>query len=239
MNDIGDLQAAIKDAQINGKPKEITANRGRLIRKLREEISKAKSSSSPEETKELAKMEELLGTTIDEHKNQINGRYKTEFVNQAGSIKSVITALPKGVGLAIEKIKTCISSLKDAKTNKEKLFGVIDTLKAVGMLAATPFVFTGKFIVKHWYLVVLFIAYVIDLPGYLIRKTGENFIHGGNLLEDIKETLQNEEELKEIGENAKERLHHIPENLKKDYEGAKKSIFILKRKLPYNIQTVA
>ena len=228
MDDIKELEAAIKEAQIKAKPGEITANRGRLIRKIREELAKAKNGGTPEEKAKIAELEELLSNTVTEHKDQLSGRYKKEFVEPAGSLKSTITALPKGIALAVQKVATCISSIKDAKNNKERLFSIIDTLKSAGLLAATPLIFTGKFMVKHWYLVVLFTAYLVDLPRYLVEKTAENFLHGGSLLEDFKETIHDKEELKKLAERAGERLKDIPGTLKKDFEGAKNIFIFLK-----------
>jgi len=144
--------------ELNGKsPKEITAIRGRLIAKIKKEIKKIKEKEdlSDDEKKSIEQLEERLRNLLHDHHTQIDDRYNKEFIKQKADLKSLITVLPKAVGLAAKKIATCISELQEAKTNKSRIFKALDVLKSIGMFVATPFIYTVKFAANHWYLVLL------------------------------------------------------------------------------------
>ena len=255
MEDIKELQQQLHESEMNLDSKQVTANRGRLINKIRAEINKIRENGvSPEEEQALAQLEALLTENVADHKDQISTRYNEEFVKKSGSILSTVTALPKGVSLAIEKVKTCIGDLKDAKTNKERIFKALDLLKASGLLVATPIIFTGKFLIKHWYLVLLFITYIFNVPGMLF-KAGKDTITQ-NALADGKESVQNwgrslfgkdpvqverttfwnefkknfdsPEALQRISAEAKERLANLGTTIKTDFQALKQGLKLVK-----------
>ena len=225
MDDIKQLEQELEISEQKIKPKQITANRGRLLRKIKKEISKIKENGvTAEEQKGLEELETLLATTYEDHKTQLGGRYKTEVVKSPNTVLGVLSVIPRGLGLSVRRIATCIGDLKTAKTNKEKIFKIIDLFKSAGLLAATPIIFTGKLIVKFWFLAILFIAYLIDLPSFLIKHVGENFIKGGSLIEDVKESVSNItfEDIKEIGSKAGEKIQNIPKAIGNGVEGIRK-----------------
>lgn len=142
--------------------KKITAKRGRLIRKIQSEISKIKKSGKTDEkTLEiLEQLETRLSSEISNHKNQLDDRYKKEFYEKEATVPAIFTALPKGVALQVRKVETCIREMRAAKTNKQRIFAAVNVAKALGMTLATPVIFTVKFIIKHWYLVLLLLSLI-------------------------------------------------------------------------------
>lgn len=250
MDRIEALQEELKKAEEDQNEKKITSQRGRLINEIRKEIAKIrKDGVSSDEQEQLRKMEETLEENVDKHKEQLGKRYKEEFVKKSGSILSAITVLPKGVSLAIQKIKACIGDLKDAKANKSRTFKIVELLKSAGLLAATPFIFTGKFLIKHWYLVILFITYIFNIPGMLFdagkntilkntKAEGQNFVGGlaskiGIDIETADKTtfwkeltakLTNPEELKALGQGAIERTAHLGTTIKSDVKALRDAI---------------
>ena len=260
MNRVEELQKKLKDAEAAQKTAKITSNRGRLINEIRREIARIKENGvTPEEANDLRKLEELLEENITQHKAQLNERYKEEFVKKSGSILSTITVLPKGVALAISKIKTCIGNIKDAKDNKERTFKIVETLKSAGVLAATPFIFTGKFLIKHWYLVLLFITYIFNLPGILFKAGKDTVLQnaeaeiknkaGGfaksigidklgvpieeaektTFWQEISKRLTDPQELQQIGQEAKERALNLGTTVKNDIKAVKDAIQFIRQ----------
>ena len=101
---------------------------------------------------------ELKATYLEElkkHKENINSRYKNEFLRKKATLPTIFTVLPKAIGLACKKVANCIREQKEAKTNKSKLNKFIKTLGAIGQVAATPVIYAGKFAIDHWYLLLL------------------------------------------------------------------------------------
>ena len=88
------------------------------------------------------------------------------------TVKGIITVLPAGVALQSKKVVNCINQLKEAKTNKERIFRVIELGKELGILALTPVIFTAKFIVKHWYLILLLLL-LLKLPAFNFNPQDE------------------------------------------------------------------
>ena len=153
----------------------ITAKRGRLIKKIKDEIKKIKQSGelkTQDDIDDLKRLEDLLDEQIYEHKQQLSERYKEEFLDKPATVKAIFTVFPKGLGLQVKKISNCINELKQAKSNKERIFGVVDLAKSIGLLTATPIIFTAKFIVKHWYLLLLLLTLIpnLQLPNWLKSK---------------------------------------------------------------------
>ena len=147
--------------------RKATANNGRLIKKIKKEIKKIKEAEEADakDLEALEKLEEMLDEQLEWHKNQLTSRYKYEFRKKPASFAAIITVLPKGVKLQAQRVVNCIRQLKEAKTNKERIFKVLELGKQIGLLAATPVIFTVKFIVKHWYLLLLLLL-LLRLPGF-------------------------------------------------------------------------
>ena len=162
----------IQNLEKNGNHKSATSRSGRLISNIKKEIKRAKNNEnlSSEEEKLLKQLEELLDNQLEWHKGELATRYKKEFLKKPATFKAIVTTLPHGIGLQAKKIANCINQLKEAKTNKERIFKVMELGKETGLFAATPVIFTTKFIVKHWYLILLLLM--------LLRLPGLNFNHG-------------------------------------------------------------
>ena len=103
----------------------------------------------------LIELRELYGEELKRHKENIKDRYNNEFVHRKTKLFSMFTMLPKAVGLAVDKVKTCIDEKKEAKENLAKQEGNKKIFKALGQVVATPFIFTGKWVIDHWYLLLL------------------------------------------------------------------------------------
>ncbi len=172
------LEEQLKHAMEKESASDITVKRGRLIRKIQAEIKKIKSTEnlSGADIENLKKLEELLSNEIDNHKHQLSTRYKNEFLEKKATVRAIFTTLPKGMGLQIKKISNCINELKQAKSNKERIFGMVDLAKSFGMLAATPVIFTVKFVVQHWYLLLLLLLLLqnIKLPNLKNNNEKDN-----------------------------------------------------------------
>lgn len=174
------LEEQLKQAIEKEKASDITVKRGRLIRKIQAEIKKIKSTDKLSEAdfENLNKLENLLSDEIDNHKHQLSTRYKKEFLDKKATVRAIFTTLPKGMGLQIKKISNCINELKQAKSNKERIFGVVDLAKSFGMLVATPVIFTVKFVVQHWYLLLLLLLLLpnLKLPNFKnIKEKKDNY----------------------------------------------------------------
>lgn len=168
MDKIEELKKLLNEAIEAKSNKDITVCRGRLIKALKKEIANIKSGDlSENDEKKLKELEDYLSEEISSHKDNLSVRYKEEFRKKKATVPAIFTVLPRGVGLAFKKILNCIDELKQAKTNKQRIFGVLDVVKSIGLFAATPFIFAGKFIVKHWYLLLLLLALLKmpHLPG--------------------------------------------------------------------------
>ena len=161
-----DLQTA-QDANYISK---ITVKRGRLIREIQREIAKIKKSdrTDAKTIEVLDKLETRLRTEIDNHKEQLNDRYRDEFKKQKATVPAILTVLPKGVALQVQKVDTCIRELISAKTLKQRIFAGVNIAKSLGMVAATPIIFTAKFIARHWYLILLLLS-LLKVPNFKLN----------------------------------------------------------------------
>ena len=155
----------INNLKNNGNHKAATNRNGRLISKIKKEIAKAKKkeADSPEEKELLEKIENMLDGQLEWHKEELASRYKKEFLKKSATFAAVVTTLPKGIGLQAKRVINCINQLKEAKTNKERVFKVVELGKEIGLFVTTPVIFTVKFIVKHWYLILLLLTLLLSL----------------------------------------------------------------------------
>lgn len=166
-----ELESYIKPEKEKVSASSITAKRGRLIRKIKSQIKNLKKSKkTPEDEENLKKLENLLEEEIENHKEQLTDRYHKEFLDKKATFSDIFTALPRGLGIQIKKIGNCIDELKIAKNNKERIAGVFDLVKEAGILAATPFTFLGKFVIKHWYIPVAILAALYELGQHSIIR---------------------------------------------------------------------
>ena len=149
------IKNALDNAILSNNQKEVTNLRGRLIKEYRKEINDLLKDQdiSEEEKQRLISLKEQLQEEIEKHKIQLSARYNNEFINKKTKFGSIVSLLPNAVSIAVEKVKTCLEERKAAKLNKEETVGIMDTLKSVGALAATPFVYLGKFVLDQWYAV--------------------------------------------------------------------------------------
>ena len=144
------------DAAIVAKDnKNISALRGRLIQSYKKDINSLleKSELNDEEKEKLNSLKESLKKEIEMHKMHLDARYENEFINKKAKIGSLFTTLPTAVSIATEKAKVCIDEMKEAKDKKEKSIKRVEAMKSIGLLAATPVVYLGKFALDQWYAV--------------------------------------------------------------------------------------
>lgn len=92
-----------------------------------------------------------LSVELNEHSRVLNERYEREFLDKKGNLSSIITVLPKAVGLSIRKMANTINELKEAKTNRKKIAKLFQTFKDSGKIAVTPVIYLGKFVTSNWY----------------------------------------------------------------------------------------
>ena len=141
-----------------GENAEASVISGRLIRSIKKEIRDAKNSDNEESIKKIEDLKKLLDIQLEWHGKHLKKRYSEEFIHEKADFKSLVTVLPKAVGIAVKRVTNSINKLKEAKSNKEKAFGLLDTVKETGLLVATPVIYAAKFIVSHWYLIFLFLS---------------------------------------------------------------------------------
>ena len=149
----------INKLENKGNHKEATVRSGRLIRKIKEEIEKIKQENlNAKDLDNLEKIEILLDEQLEWHKTHLKSRYKKEFLDEEATFKAIITVLPKGIGIQTKRVVNCINQIKEAKSNKERIFKILELGKEMGVLVLTPVTFTVKFIIKHWYLLLLLLS---------------------------------------------------------------------------------
>lgn len=194
---IDKLKEELKNILEINDPLKITNARGRIIRKIKKEINNTKNEEDKEE------LEILLEETLEEHKEQIASRYKKEFINKKARIWTIFTLLPKGIALSIRRINNSVEILKQASTNKEKKNEIMEVLKSFGVVLSTPGIFTYKYIVNNWYIVLFFLA-KIGLPLLNPNKKEKDKNEDNNLEPNLQEQeeLVFEEEFKELMKRA-------------------------------------
>lgn len=138
-----------------GNDQSITNTRGRLIAAYRKEINDLlkKENLTDEEKEKLSSLKVDLTKEVEKHKIQLSARYSSEFLNKKANPSSIVTVLPNAISLAVNKMKTCIDDIKNAKDNKEKANKRVEALKSAGLLAATPVIYLGKFALDQWYVI--------------------------------------------------------------------------------------
>ena len=112
--------------------------------------------------RDLIELKQDYSNVLKEHRENINTRYKNEFIHKKATIPTIFTVLPKAVALSVKKVVNCIRERKEAKTNKAKFNKFIKTLGAMGQVVATPVIYAGKFVVDHWYLLLLALTLLPD-----------------------------------------------------------------------------
>ena len=166
-----------------------TALRGRLIQEIKNELKKELSSE------ERLSLEVKLKEVLTEHRKDLDERYKNEFIKEKTILGSSLTTLPKGIGLSVKRIQSTIEELKQAKTNKEKVFKAMEVLRSIGQTAATPILYAGKFAVRHWYLLLATLG-ILDLTDTKVFNKTMNILGKDTdnskflkVLEDVKQNI--------------------------------------------------
>ena len=165
-----------------------TAIRGRLIQALKAEIKKEENSEKKE------KLEVHLKEVLKDQRQDLDERYVNEFIKEKAILGSAITTLPKGVGLAVKKVSNTIEELKEAKTNKEKIFRTIDLIRSLGRTAITPVLYAGKFAIRHWYAFLIAIGILDVTDTNLFKKGMELFgknTENSKILEVLEKVKEN------------------------------------------------
>ena len=154
--------------------------------------------------KELIELRETHAKELEKHRKNIDQRYRDEFIKKKTNLLSVVTMLPKAVGLACKKVATCVKEVKQAKTNKEKLNKIFAVFKASGQVLATPIIFTGKFIVDHWYLLLVGIVAVLKLFPGVLETLGNLFKRFFHFFKKKKKKKDDDDKDKKDGKEAEE-----------------------------------
>ncbi len=152
-----ELEKKLKDYEDAKFTTKISSTRGRIIRELEKIVKEleSKEDKNEEEIEALEKYKDQLGDELFKHKLQLKNRYDSEFLHGPAKVPDVVTTLPKGVTLQVRKVANVINEIKNAKGTKARAVATANLAKEVGLLAATPFIFTGKFVIEHWYLLAL------------------------------------------------------------------------------------
>ena len=157
---LAEIEKARRSLSISEEAKhtsKTTLARGRLIRELkslRNLLLKEKNLTEKGQ-KLLDQINLSLSQELFEHKIQLNERYSKEFVHGEAKVPDLVTTLPKGLALQTKKIANTINQIKTANTTKAKFSGLAEFGKDLGLLVATPVIFAGKFVIEHWYLLLL------------------------------------------------------------------------------------
>jgi prefoldin subunit 5 len=179
MDNLKKLKSELEAYLEAGSSKDITKARGRLIECYKKEINKLlkKNDLSDEEQTNLVTMKEGLEEEIRKHKIQLDSRYSNEFLRKKAGVSSIVDSFPNAISISADKVKTCISDLKNAKDNKEKSIKRVEVLKSLGMLAGTPIVYLGKFALDQWYAIagIGAIWYIKENPEKVIDFIKDKF----------------------------------------------------------------
>ena len=152
-----ELKKELADCEEAKYTSKITAIRGRVIRKLKNilKLYEKNEYRTDDEQKDYDRFEEELSENIFKHKIYLKERYSNEFIKGEAKVPDVITTFPKGVKLQVQKVINAINEIKIAKNAKSKVSAVANLGKEIGLLTATPVIFAGKFVIEHWYLLLL------------------------------------------------------------------------------------
>lgn len=160
MDEITSLKQELEIELQKGNQKNITTLRGRLINKYKIELKKyyEKADLSTDEQQKLEVLQNELKVLLYKHKLQLDARYREEFIDKKADILSLFTVLPNSIGIAIQKVKNCIDQMNVSNTNRKKNKEVFDVVKSLGVLAATPVLYLGKFALNQWYIFAILIG---------------------------------------------------------------------------------
>jgi predicted RNA-binding protein len=213
---INELKSQLQAVIENGNAKDVTKIRGRLINAYKKRLNELLNDNdiSEDEKQELETYRAELQEQVYKHKIQLSSRYRSEFIDEKATPSTIFTVLPKSVGIAAKKVKACIDDVKSAKNNKEKRGKIWEVAKSVGLLAATPVIYLGKFALQQWYLFAAAIGgkYLYD-NNSLFRKGVDTVTgtieQGFNSAKDsINSGLTN------LGDNIKTEAGHLVDNVK-------------------------
>ncbi len=157
MSKLEEIKNRIKTFEDLDHASKVTLERGRLIDQTKKVIKllENKQDKTDNDIKLLDQYYTMLSQTTFTHKRQISERYKKEFIHGEAKVPDVITTLPKAIGLQARKIATTVNEIKYARGSKAKAAAATNFAKETGLLVATPVIFAGKFLIEHWYLLLL------------------------------------------------------------------------------------
>ncbi len=170
------LQRKLERACKRKNQKQITKLRSIYLKKLKQEIKK----TNQEELKNLWLSE------MKKHKKQLASRYKKEFLEEKATFSSLLTVLPKSIQLAIQRFFVHLSLTVQ---EKKQLFSLIKTTM---LLPLTPIVYTGKFLLRHWYLLLLLLS-LGKLPNF--EKENQKNQENTKLEKEYEPSVQKESSL--------------------------------------------
>lgn len=155
--EIDESKSKINDYTEARHTAKIIKERGRLISKVKKLIKKInqKENKTIEDEEYLKELNELLTEQLYKHKTMLNERYKKSFIDEHARVSDIVTTLPYGIYLQVQKVNNAINELKNAKEEKARSLATVNVLKEVGLLIGTPIHFAGKFVIEHWYLLLL------------------------------------------------------------------------------------
>ncbi len=220
-NKIKELKSQLEAVVENGNAKDVTKIRGRLINAYKKRIHELLNDNdiSEEEKQELENYKADLQEQVYKHKIQLSSRYRSEFIDEKATPTTIVTVLPKAVGLAAKKVKACIDDVKSAKNNKEKRGKVWEVAKNIGLLVATPVIYLGKFALQQWYLFAAAIGgkYLYDHSS--LFKSGVDSITGTleQGLNSAKDSVNNG--LANLGDNIKNEATNVLDSVKNVFNG--------------------
>ena len=171
MNDIKNTAIANDYSEFEKKLLEVINDNIDDISKLKSELEKIDVNG---DIRKIADIKKCYSEQLKKHKDNINERYSKEFIHKKATIPSLVTVLPKAVALAIKKVAVCIDERKEAKTNKEKFNKIGKIFASIGQLIATPIIYAGKFVIDHWYLLLLLLMMFPDLFPFLRGKNKDS-----------------------------------------------------------------
>ena len=87
-----------------------------------------------------------------------------------------MTKLPEAVGIQVERVANSIEELKAAKENEKFVNELIEVFKETGLLAGTPVIFAGKYVIDNWYILLLLLLLLSKLG--IVKPTNPSLNNG-------------------------------------------------------------
>lgn len=104
-----------------------------------------------EDIQRLFFLSNALSEQLKEHRENLDKRFSSEFLEKRSRLTSIFTELPNAIGLSIKKLNNSINELSAAKTQRRKLASIKQIAKDSAKVVSTPVLFTGKYVMSNWY----------------------------------------------------------------------------------------